>query len=295
MKNAIDFSFARPSPQDIAAHGFDVLVYTGPARPDAGYIATCRSLGIGVTLIQESDPNRAQQGYQAGVNDAHYADSRADEVGYPSNCSIAYVVSDGSAGDPNYGAGNIAEYARAIRDTSRRPYFWYGNTYACNAALAGGGGLGTWIPSTWGSGSLLVQEANIASPIPDTDLNTVRAPYGAWGGAEVPQEDDDVKALYITKRSDPNLGIWVTTGIHKRHVLPDEWAFIQFTQPGTGVVGLSDQWWDSIPSVTPDSWLTVKDLQNVQNAVKAIIPPSSGGGTAPSTFNIALTGQAKAA
>lgn len=202
MRNAIDFSYARPSPDEVAAHGFDILVYTGPARPDRAYLDAMRAKGVGVTLIQESDPNRSQAGRAAGVADAQYADSRADEVGHPVTASIAYVVSDGSAGDPNYGAENIAAYAAGIQSVSRRPFFFYGNQYTTDAALRGAPqALGSWIPSTWGNGSLLSQEANVASPIADTDLNTVHADYQ---GGTSPSGDDDV-----TQEQMDTLGKWM--------------------------------------------------------------------------------------
>lgn len=115
-------------------------------------------------------------------------------------------------------------------------------------------------------------------------------------GSSITPEDDDMKLLYIAKSSDPNLGIWVTDSIQKRHVLPDEWAWIQFVSGGQqGVVAISDQWWDSIPSAAPDAVLTIKDLVNVQNVVKGILTalPGGGGTPAPTLFNI--TGVAKAA
>lgn len=256
MRNAIDFSFARPSPDDVAAHGLDILVYTGNARPDATYLQAMRARGVAVTFIQESDPNRSQKGYAAGVADAQFADSRVDAVGYPVNASVAYVVSDGSAGDPNYGWPSIAAYAKGIQDTSRRPFFFYGNQYATNAALSGAPkALGTWIPSTWGTATLLRQEANIASPIADTDLNTVLQPYGAWGQTAptpTPSGDDDemAKPLYIGKKSQ-DVGIWATDGVFKRHVTPDEWKFVtdiaKYTgQPAPVPLPLSDDWWDSL-------------------------------------------------
>ncbi len=139
---------------------------------------------------QESDPNRSQQGRLAGVQDAQYADGRADEVGYPRTASICYVVSDGSRTNPSSGGNQIADYAAGIAGTSERPFFFYGNEYACDAAMQGAPtALGTWIPSTWGNGTLLTQEANQASPIDQTDLNTVHAPYGSWCD-DVPEVPD---------------------------------------------------------------------------------------------------------
>jgi hypothetical protein len=65
-------------------------------------------------------------------------------------------------------------------------------------------------------------------------------------------QDDDVKALYITKKSDPTVGTWVSDGMWRRHVLPTEWEFVKSIaalagQPGPAVVELVDEWWNSIP------------------------------------------------
>lgn len=230
MRAAIDFSFARPSVQDLISHELDVLCYTGSARPDAGYFADLRAAGIAVTLVQESDPNRSQQGYSAGVEDARFADSRADEVGYPRSASIAYVVSDGSAGDPSSGGDQIAEYARGVVETSMRKVFWYGNVYATSAAMSGAPhSLGTWIPSSWGTGTLLTQEANIASPIGDTDLNTVHAPYGAWGHDTPtpanPFLEDQMDEFFATDPADRR-NIWWFSAAGRSHVPSDAWDII---------------------------------------------------------------------
>ena len=56
--------------------------------------------GCTFTFIQESYATRAQEGYTAGVNDAHYADAQVDGVGYPVSCAVAYCASDGNAGNP---------------------------------------------------------------------------------------------------------------------------------------------------------------------------------------------------
>lgn len=204
MATAIDFSFARPSPQEIVDAGASgILVYTGAARPDADYLTAMRDRGLTVCFVQESSPNRAQAGQNAGMFDAQYADRRADEVGYPIIASICYVVSDGNAADPSSGGDQIAAYANGIARTSRRRFFFYGNTYATQAALSGAPtALGTWVPSTWGPATLLTQEANTPSPVADSDLNTVHAPYGAWGSTAL--GDDEV-----TPEQMATLGKWM--------------------------------------------------------------------------------------
>jgi hypothetical protein len=66
------------------------------------------------------------------------------------------------------------------------------------------------------------------------------------------EEEEPVKPFYITKKSDSQVGIWVTDGMWKRHVLPDEWNFVLFAaqiskQPVPVPAPLGDQWWDSLP------------------------------------------------
>lgn len=299
MRNAVDFSYARPTGAELELRGLDALFYTGNARPSAEYINDLRSRGVAVTFIQETTSTRAQAGFGAGVADAQFADARASEVGYPTTAAIAYVVSDGSASDPNYGAENITAYAQGVASVSQRPFFFYGNRYCVDAAMAGGGArcLGAWVPSTWGSDpnrDLLIQEANIASPVGDTDLNSVYKPYGAWGqDSTTTKEDDDVANMYIAKHSDPNQGIWVTDGMYKRHVLPDEWSFAQFVTGGKAVaVPISDQWWDSLPIASPDVSLTLKDLVNVKAAIGAPSVTQPGTPAAPVKMKLTLTGEA---
>ncbi len=77
-----------------------------------------------------------------------------------------------------------------MQATSRRPFFFYGNQYATDAAISGAPkALGSWVPSSWGTATLLRQEANTASPIADTDLNTVHQEYAAWGQSQPTGED----------------------------------------------------------------------------------------------------------
>lgn len=63
-------------------------------------------------------------------------------------------------------------------------------------------------------------------------------------------EEDEVRQ-FISKRSEPNLGIWEQAGNTRRHVGPDEWAFYNFTEQLEGrvakVLPVSDQWWNTLP------------------------------------------------
>lgn len=79
-------------------------------------------------------------------------------------------------------------------------------------------------------------------------------PLREWinNGALPPNSDikeEEVANMYITKQSDPAIGIWVTDGVWKRHILPDEWDFIRYFAPDkANVVPISDGWWNSMPT-----------------------------------------------
>jgi hypothetical protein len=81
--------------------------------------------------------------------------------------------------------------------------------------------------------------------------NAMRAVIDMFNAGEF-EEEEPVKPFYITKKSDSQVGIWVTDGMWKRHVLPDEWNFVLFAaqiskQPVPVPAPLGDQWWDSLP------------------------------------------------
>lgn len=192
--HVLDFSFSRPSPEDLLATDRDALTYVGNVRPPAEWLARCRELGVNVCFIFETTGNRAQEGYQAGVYDAQFSDARTDQIGYPREASVCYVVSDGNRFDPFSGGDRIAEYGRGIATTSLRPFFFYGNRYAVDHAIAGArsvvpsrllagpNGDGGWLPVPWGADptrDLIGQESNIAPPIPGTDENSVYHDYAA--------------------------------------------------------------------------------------------------------------------
>jgi hypothetical protein len=80
--------------------------------------------------------------------------------------------------------------------------------------------------------------------------------------------DDDMPRQFISKQSDPSVGVWEQAGNTRRHVYPDEWKFLNdiaalFGGPPPTVLTVSQQWWDSLPDV-----------------VSMVEPASGGGGVA---------------
>lgn len=159
------------------------------------------------------------------------------------------------------------------------------------------GSLPSWAigdAQAWGA---MIWQYTSTNGTRDRSTPVDRALWARWGtGTTSHQEDDDVAKVYISKQSDPSQGIWVTDGIWKRHVLPDEWRFVQYVTGGQqNVAGISDEWWDSLPTAAPNYSLTLQDLAAVQQVVVAGVKPllaavpGGGGGAAPTRFNVQLT------
>lgn len=94
--------------------------------------------------------------------------------------------------------------------------------------------------------------------------------WHTWGGGAAPAPEEDVQVDYITSQSNPGVGIWKCDKMVAVHVMPGEWAATVFANGGAPPVhALPDEWWDSIPKLHPDVTLTVRDLVNIQNVVRA--------------------------
>lgn len=187
MGFALDFSGARPTPEAVKATGAEgVLVYTGNYRPSDQDLDAYRAAGLTVVFIQESAATRAWQGYPAGVQDAQFADSRT-----PAGSLVYYNGSD----TPNV-AGHeqaISDYFRGVGETTREAIVGaYGSMATLDAARAGHPkvqrlwGVETWNPLRvrrgWDGYPLdLMQLANTASPIPNTDRDDILSALWARG------------------------------------------------------------------------------------------------------------------
>jgi len=218
VKLAVDFSGARPDPGELARLNLDALGYVGSFRPDQTYLDALTSAGVRFTFIFETDPNRSQQGYQAGRLDAQFFEQRVKERGYPPTMPAMVVVSDGTATSPSSGGNAIADYGRGWADTTTRPLCAYGNRYAVDAfnrgvpasrLLARGGG---WLPIPWGGNAaqdVMGQDANTPSPIPGTDLNRVWVDYFAPSPPPAPLPRKRIPmSLMIVRVDDGRQELW---------------------------------------------------------------------------------------
>lgn len=186
MRDAVDFMSA-PDPGLLKSLDLDALPYTGSARPSADWFAQMSAVGLPVRcMIQETVSTRSQSGYQAGVLDCQFAESRAREVN-PDVQSIAVVVSDGSYSD----AWDASGYGQGWASVATLQFFPYGALGVTSTFLAGAKTSplsidGEWVPETWGTGRLMSQVVG-PSPVPDSDLNHVHADY-TGGSTPSPKE-----------------------------------------------------------------------------------------------------------
>lgn len=171
MRDALDAAWGSFPPDA----GYDWLRYTGPARPDDAWCALAAHHGR-LTFIYESTSTWSQCSAAEAAATCREHERRAREV-YPKVESMAVVVSDGNWAD-NWDA---SECGRGWASAATLPFFPYGAVPICDSFNRGAMSSplclrGTWVPETWGHGTLLSQSVG-ASPIDNTDFNTVRAPY----------------------------------------------------------------------------------------------------------------------
>jgi hypothetical protein len=177
----VDFTTA-PDPAECAAAGVIPCPYTGSARPSQRWFDDCRALGIApLWMIQETISTRSQEGFDAGVEDCRFAESRARERGHTG--PIAVVVSDHDGAD----AWDSSAYARGWASVATQPFFPYGALGVTGSFLAGAAGSpllipGEWVPETWGHGRIASQLVGAQAALSTAhDLNHVFVDF---------QEDD---------------------------------------------------------------------------------------------------------
>jgi len=277
MRPFWDFAWQAPAPDLFVQYGVDAASYTGSARQPVEYYAALAARKIEVLGIQETDPNRAQQGYNAGRMDVDFARRRWAEVGFSRTLApIAYAVSDGSRWDPNYGGDQIAQYGEAVGDYETGPYKFYGNRYAVDHACLGAQNSlhpdlclnlsGGWIPRTWDFDpyrDTAAQEIG-GTPVAGIDVNTVYQPiFGPAPAPPGPAPDlpEGTIAMLVLITAD---GFWVKS--------KEFWVFgpgqaAQHVGQGQSLGQVLADWGHlptlSLPPALPDSWVT----QSIQATV----------------------------
>ena len=229
----------------------------------------------------ESDPVRAYAGGNGyGAADADQLVGYMDREGFPPGNGYWFCAADSPSTPAQYLA-NVTAYAQDFVTRMRAhgrtgPGTPYGNRAAIFAArdgvIAAGSPVNLWGVGPWGFGeggyanqppdtcdADLLQSGNTPGPAPGTDLDWLYAPisrFAALGGPPTPASSSEEEPVdYIEKKSDPNVGIFVTNWQTKRHVNPAEWELAQVLrqlggQPAPAVLPLDDDTWANIPDVT---------------------------------------------
>lgn len=207
MPQAVDYSFSRPNPADLAAAGFrGALRYLCPlpnAKAVTGdEIASLHANGIAIGFVWESGASRAGQGESAGHFDAWTANDQADQLGIPATVPLYFAV------DYDAVPAAVAPYFKGAREVSKRPVGVYGSYRIVEAELDAGCSYG-WQTAAWSHGQRsprahLFQRADAAAnPPPGTDVNDIlQDDWGQWspnGGSEVLDKDDPIVKDIVAK------------------------------------------------------------------------------------------------
>lgn len=196
-----DFSFSRPSVEDLLAAGATGVArylssYSTPKNADKTEVEAYWKAGLAVLLVWENDTHDTDGGYASGAVAGHSARPQATALGFPVD-HVLYWAVDRRLN--NTQRATAIEYGRGFRDAAglSRPY---GEGALIDAAVDAGLCDGGWMPSTWGPCQhvVLIQQVG-ASPIANTDANTPQV--DDWGGyhpgtptPQPPPEDDDIMA-----------------------------------------------------------------------------------------------------
>jgi len=175
--------------------------------------ADLRAHGIGIGPIFESTANRAAEGFDAGVADAHTAVNQLDVVGAPAD-QVVYFTIDFDAAEEQQ--DEINAYFRGVASIVGVDRIGcYGGFYplsrVLNAALSKYG----WQTLGWSGGNKEARAAlyqngeRMSVAGVDCDINELTGPAGLWGGEGGGVSADDVtKGLFDTRVDGRNVYDW---------------------------------------------------------------------------------------
>lgn len=295
----VDYSWARPSPADIKAAGYDGVIRYLSHEPgkdlSGGERDRLFAVGLSVGLVWETAADRPRSGYPAGLADGREANARADALGWPVTKPIAYAVDYDPVGDYE----PVRSYFDGASDAGGRPVAVYGpygvledlgahrpvDCYWQCAAMSGRGqgtGGSFFVPaygySVRRSRLACLMQLYGSNPIDGTDHNEVLAdpvdllwhPDEDKTPPEHEEEDEDMVITHIMT-SDPD-GQWAKemgeSGVYSG-LSTDQ--FLRHLSPGdvTTLLALRDYVGASDPNakptiidhgVVPDSFLYLRTL-----------------------------------
>lgn len=220
---AIDYSFARPSPQAIAAAGVRLVVrYISPTRSNKKNLTVAErdallAAGLSILLVWENSTTDPLHGHQLGVVHGSQARNFATDLGYPVDMPIIVAC------DFDVQAAQLPVvllYLAGFKEGSRWAQGAYGKDLLITAAHDAGVSTLGWQTVAWSGGRKsphadCLQHAKpthpSVPPLGAVDDNTVLRQFRAWSLApdpqpQPPQEDDDVITQADIYKAEENPG-----------------------------------------------------------------------------------------
>lgn len=157
----VDYSWERPSPQVLAAAGYQAAMrYLGTkpgGRPtgrdiDSYELRRLHDAALGVGLIWETSAQAPLGGSSTGVDHAKRANQAADLLGAPDWLPIFYAVDFGATASQL--ASSVSAYFRGVASVTGRPIGVYGSYGTVEYVISQGLAAVAWQCAGWsGSGS----------------------------------------------------------------------------------------------------------------------------------------------
>lgn len=177
-----DYSFSRPDPATLKAHGFvGVVRYVSGAGKALTKTEANRlhKAGLYIWLVYETTADRALAGHEAGRSDAIKARGDARALGYPDVCPIIYAV------DADVAPVKVAGYFAGVASAAD-PSGVYGSYLVVTAVVKAHPHMVAWQTAAWSGGKLAHVAAlyqRVGSPVTGTDENVVCKPITVWRAA----------------------------------------------------------------------------------------------------------------
>lgn len=174
----LDYSFSRPEPATIIAGGFGgVLRYLSPnagKNLTASERDTLRSAGLAIGLVWEWYAQRANEGHDAGVQDAQAALAQANGLGFPEDLPLFFAVDWDATPEQQANINAYLEGAKTVLGDRVGIYagYWPLKRAFDAGIIKWGWQTYAWSGTNWDSRAQLRQELN-----------------GQWGGSVDFDED----------------------------------------------------------------------------------------------------------
>lgn len=216
--NAVDFSWQRPTAQELNAAGVGALVYDKTFGPNQSnpetYRAELAAAGVTTAGIHEEDGIEAWSGYDRGVRAAKIADGVFSPGVFVYYCAADKTHKETAGHEPA-----ISEFFRGVGETTREPECGaYGPINGLRAAQTGSAkvtklwGVELWHPANdqyhdgdprtidiWRTEGVHLLQMVSGAPIDGTDLDLALRPDWATQEDDMTQDEYDylAKGIYL--------------------------------------------------------------------------------------------------